>query len=201
MSANRHLSKKKVFLAVLIVCAAAAWFWRSQKSAPNLVAPNSQPAPTVQIAPNPPAPEIAPPQESLSPTVEPVKPVAVRSKAKTQKIAQNQPSQKTPKEPLHDPDARDALALVGLDQQAEQYWLQAIFDTNLPDKEREDLMEDLNEVGFADPKNLTSDDLPLIASRLNLIEQIGSNVDPFMKEHLDEAYKDLSNMYAQVAGQ
>lgn len=200
MNPNRQLSKKKLFLAVLIVCSAAVWLWRSQQSAPKIAAPAIQPAPVTQAPAAPPAPEMAPPQENPPPAVEPVNPVAVRSKAKTSKVAQNQPSQKPPKEPLHDPDARDALALVGLDQQAEQYWLQAIFDTNLPDKEREDLMEDLNEVGFADPKNLTSDDLPLILSRLQLIEQLEPTVDPFMKEHLDEAYKDLSNMYAQVAG-
>src|SRR5262249_39102473 len=104
------------------------------------------------------------------------------------------------KEPLQDPDARDALALVGLDGQAEQYWMDAIYDTNLPDKEREDLMEDLNEVGFADPKNLTADDLPLIISRLQLIEEI-TPADDFMAEHLGEAYKDLANMYGRVAGQ
>ena len=78
--------------------------------------------------------------------------------------------------------------------------MDAIFDTSLPDGEREDLMEDLNEVGFADPKNLTADDLPLIATRLQLIEQIAPNTDAFMSEHLAEAYKDLWNMYGKVAG-
>ena len=57
-------------------------------------------------------------------------------------------------------------------------------------------MEDLNEVGFADPKNLTSDDLALIATRLQIIEAIAPNTDDFMAEHLGEAYKDLWNMYS-----
>ena len=112
------------------------------------------------------------------------------------------PPTKPPKEPLRDPDARDALALVGLNPEAEQYWLAAIYDTSIPDKEREDLMEDLNEVGFADPENVTADDLPLIVNRLQIIEELEPNIhDPFMNEHLGEAYKDLANMYAKAAAQ
>jgi len=106
----------------------------------------------------------------------------------------------TAKEPLHDPDARDALALVGFDPAAEQYWLDAIYDSSLPDNEREDLMEDLNEQGFTDPKNLTPDDLPLIESRLEIIDAILPNTDDFMRAHLLEAQKDLINMFGQAAG-
>ncbi len=198
MNAKTRISKTRVSVAILIVCGAAVWLWQSHKSTPQAVTP-PQPTPAVQVATTPPVPEVAPPENP-----QPAKPVAVEApavKPKAPKTALNQPSLKPPKEPLHDPDARDALALVGLDPQAEQYWLQAIFDTSLPDKEREDLMEDLNEVGFADPKNLSPDDLPLIASRLQIIEQLEPNVDPFMKQHLDEAYKDLQNMYGQVTGQ
>ena len=171
---------------------------------------NRQPAPTIKpqpetavvpVAKAPAAPAL-PPEETIAPPVEPAKELVVQpaSKAKLppQNQAQNQ-TQKPPKEPLHDPDARDALALVGIDPDAEQYWLEAIYDTNLPDNEREDLMEDLNEVGFADPKNLTADDLPLIANRLQLIEDVLPNVDDFMRPHLIEAYKDLGNMYAGAA--
>jgi len=96
---------------------------------------------------------------------------------------------------LQDPEARDALALVGEDPDADAYWLEAIFDNSLPDNERADLMEDLNEVGFDDPKNLTADDLPMILSRLELIGAVLPNADPFMTEHLTEAQKDLSNMF------
>jgi len=203
MNANRQMSKKKLFLAILIVCVAGLWLWCSHQAAPRSGAPNPQPAATAQVAATP---EVAPPQENPPPAPEPAKSTslkvpAVKPKSKTQSPAQNQPSPPPPKEPLHDPEARDALALVGVDPEAEQYWLDAIFDISLPDKEREDLMEDLNEVGFADPKNLTPDDLPLIVNRLQIIEQIEPNADPFMKEHLDEAYKDLSNMYGQVTGQ
>jgi len=201
MNANKQISKTKVSVAILVLCCAGAWLWQSHRSSPQAVTPKLPPAPVVQVATAPPAPEVAPAQENTEPAKPVVEIPAVKPKAKIQKAAQNQSSQKPPKEPLHDPQARDALALVGLDPQAEQYWLRAIFDSSLPDKEREDLMEDLNEVGFADPKNLTPNDLPLIVSRLQLIEQLEPNVDPFMKEHLDEAYKDLRNMYGQVTGQ
>jgi hypothetical protein len=200
MNAETRIFKMKVSVAILIVCAAALWLWKNHSSVPQAVTPKPQPAPAVQVATTAPAPEVAPQENPETAKPVAVEPPAIKPKTKIQ-TAQNQSSQKPPKEPLHDPDARDALALVGLDPQAEQYWLQAIFDTSLPDKEREDLMEDLNEVGFADPKNLTPNDLPLIVSRLQMIEQLEPNVDPFMQEHLHEAYKDLSNMYGQVTGQ
>jgi hypothetical protein len=101
-----------------------------------------------------------------------------------------------PKEPLHDPEAREALSLVGTDPEAEAYWLSAITDPSLPDQEREDLMEDLNEAGFADPKHPSADEIPLIQNRIALLEQILPGADPFMQEHLGEAYKDLNNMLA-----
>ena len=73
------------------------------------------------------------------------------------------------KAPPQDPLAREALVLVGLDPEAEAVWVDAINNPDLPPKERQDLIEDLNEEGFADPKNLTPDDLPLILNRLELI--------------------------------
>ena len=92
-------------------------------------------------------------------------------------------------------------ARVGEDPAADLYWLDAIFDTSLPDQEREDLMEDLNEVGFDDPKNITADDLPLIFNRLELIDGVLPNADDFMTEHLLEAQKDLINMLASASEQ
>jgi len=50
-------------------------------------------------------------------------------------------------------------------------------------------MEDLNETGFADPKNLTADDLPLIVSRLEIINAVLLNADDFMTPHLLEAQR------------
>ena len=149
---------------------------------------NRQPAPTIKpqpetavmpVAKAPAAPAL-PPEETIAPPVEPAKELVVQpaSKAKLppQNQAQNQ-TQKPPKEPLHDPDARDVPLALGWCRPGCRTvcWLEAIYDTNLPDNEREDLMEDLNEVGFADPKNLTADDLPLIANRLRLIEDVLPN--------------------------
>jgi len=99
---------------------------------------------------------------------------------------------KKPKKELKDPMARTALSLVGTDDlDAETYWLGAIFDSSLPDNEREDLMEDLNEEGFADPKHPAPEELPLIVNRLRMIEDVAPHADDFMQTHLAEAYKDL----------
>jgi hypothetical protein len=99
---------------------------------------------------------------------------------------------------LQDPLAKVALAMVGADADAEVYWLDAIYDSNLPDPEREDLMEDLNEDGLSDPRHPGPGDLPLIMNRLRLIEQVVPTADSFMLTHLWEAYKDLWNL-AEVA--
>ena len=165
---------------------------------------HQKPSPQVTIAlPRPARPaSIAEPAsvavQDLAPA-EPVKAPQIQPAAKSKQTTTPAQNVKPGKEPLHDPDAREALALVGLDPTAEQYWLDAIFDSNLPDNEREDLMEDLNETGFADPKNLTVSDLPLILSRLQIIDAVLPNADDFMADHLLEAQKDLVNMYARLA--
>ena len=103
------------------------------------------------------------------------------------------------KAPLQDPLAREALGLVGLDPEAEAVWVGAINNPDLPPKERQDLIEDLNEEGFADPKNLTPDDLPLILNRLELIERYApSAMDEVNLAAFMEAYKDLLNMAARL---
>jgi hypothetical protein len=101
---------------------------------------------------------------------------------------------KKPKPPLQDPTARVAMSFVGADLHAEAYWLEAIFDSSLPEKEREDLMEDLNEDGLSDHKHPGPDDLPLIMNRLAIIEAVAPHADEFMLPHLWEAYKDLINL-------
>ncbi len=184
-------------LAVLIA-ATLTGLWASRQPAKESAIVSPPPQHSAKTVPMPPVPvemAVTLPDEPLQPvTVQPApkprKPIATQS--------QNQ-AVKPPKEPLHDPDARDALALVGIDPQAEDYWMDAIFDTSLPDKERDDLMEDLNEVGFSNPQNVTADDLPLIVNRLQIIDQVLPYADPFMTDHLLEAQKDLANMYAQAA--
>jgi len=102
----------------------------------------------------------------------------------------NQP--RGPKRELQDPEAREALRLVGADSKAEEYWLKAINNPNLPAKEREDLIEDLNEVGL-DPKNLTANDLPLILKRIAIVEKL-EPMDDVNAAAIKEAHKDLTRM-------
>jgi hypothetical protein len=102
-------------------------------------------------------------------------------------------------EPLQDPIARVALSLVGMDPDAEDYWFAAINDLSLPANERQDLIEDLNEEGLLDPEHPTIDDLPLIFSRLELIETIAPDAaDDVNAAAFAEAHKDLLNL-AQLA--
>jgi len=103
------------------------------------------------------------------------------------------------KAPIQDPAARAALAFVGADPEAEEVWFDAINDPLLPAEERKDLIEDLNEDGFPDPGNLRLEDLPLIESRIQLIEQLAPDaVDEVNADAFAEAYKDLVNMYQRL---
>jgi hypothetical protein len=73
--------------------------------------------------------------------------------------------------------------------------MQAINDPALTAHQRQDLIEDLNEVGFDDPKHVTPDEVPLIQSRIALIEQIApAAMDEVNDAAFAEAYKDLTNM-------
>jgi hypothetical protein len=104
-----------------------------------------------------------------------------------------------PPEPISEPDARDALAWVGVDPEAEALWSQAINDPRLSDHDRQNLIEDLNETGFDDPRNLTAADLPVIEARMALIEQMAPNaMDKTNADAFAEAYKDLTNMRARL---
>ena len=95
------------------------------------------------------------------------------------------------KEPL----ARVALNYVGISEQADQLYQVAINDANLPPDHRKNLIEDLNETGFADPRHLTQADLPLIEKRIGLIEKLGPNsMDQVNADAFKEAYKDLQGM-------
>jgi hypothetical protein len=103
------------------------------------------------------------------------------------------------KPPIQDPVAREALSLVGIDADAEAYWLDAINDASLSSHERQDLIEDLNEEGFSDPKNLSVADLPLILNRIAIIEELAPDaMDKVNADAFAEAYKDLVNMYGKV---
>jgi hypothetical protein len=104
--------------------------------------------------------------------------------------------------PAKEPLARLALHFAGADTQANEFYQRAINDPVLTSSHRSNLIEDLNEDGFPDPKNLTPNDLPLIQNRLALIEQLAPNaMDDVNAAAFKEAYKDLLNMRAKVTGQ
>ena len=99
------------------------------------------------------------------------------------------------KEPL----ARLALSFVGLDAQANEFYQDAINDPVLTKDHRRNLIEDLNQDGFPDRKNLTANDLPLIQSRIALVEQLAPNAtDPVNAAAFREAYKDLLKMRDRI---
>lgn len=109
--------------------------------------------------------------------------------------AQSGQGKRRGKEPIQDPLARAALAYVGVDWEAEMYWCEAINDPNLKPQERQDLIEDLNEDGLSDPKHPTIEDLPIIVSRLRLIELLApEGMDKVNADAFLEAYKDLTNL-------
>jgi hypothetical protein len=95
------------------------------------------------------------------------------------------------KEPL----ARVALAYAGADAQADQLYQTAINDPNMSAEDRRNLIEDLNQDGLPNGKNLTQADLPLIQNRISMIEQLAPNaMDQVNANAFKEAYKDLSKM-------
>jgi hypothetical protein len=191
------MNMKKVLipsLAVALVAAISSLMIASRKTEPvNVSQPPVSPAP----APAPAVSESTPPMKMPAAEIKPeAPPAAVPAKANPQKIVTQAAPPANANGQLQDPTARVALSLVGADPAAEQYWTAAIFDPSLPDQEREDLMEDLNEDGLSDPQRPGPQDLPLIANRIRIIEQIAPYADDFMLEHLWEADKDLRSMLA-----
>jgi hypothetical protein len=95
--------------------------------------------------------------------------------------------------------ARVALAYVGADPDAEAFWLGMINNPDVPAEERTDLIEDLNEQGFADPEHITAAELPLIEARIALIERIAPGaMDQTNADAFKEALKDLKEMQAKL---
>ena len=186
--------------------APATFTARSEKiDAGNAAPPVSAPATEVEAAP--PAPPVSdfseiptgpgdksamPPSQNSAAAPSQMKTAAVtKTPAKSPTIARP----RAPKEPVRDPVAREALYFVGADPRAEEYWFEAINDPGLSAHERKDLIEDLNEDGLPDPKHPTPDDLPLIVSRIRLIEAVGMDaMDKVNADAFQEAYKDLVNL-------
>jgi hypothetical protein len=157
--------------------------------------------PAAPLAEAPPAvaeaPPSAPPIPATESAAQPAEPVAAAKVLSAARSAARGGGQT--KEPLQDPLAREALALVRLDPGAERYWYAAINDPDLSAHERQDLIEDLNEEGLSDPKHSAPEDVPLILSRFQLIEAAGPYaMDQVNADAFEEAYKDLMNL-ANVA--
>lgn len=178
-------------LTVLSVSALAAlgfFFFTKKNPDPTPVATPVVVAPEAPAKLEEPMPTPAPMAEAPAEVVE--APVAPVVKAKPTKA---------PKVPPVAPAAREALAFVGVNDEAEKVWADAIYNTALPAKERRELVEDLDRDGFKDRKNLTSDDLNLIQSRLLLIEKHAANTnDTLVLTALMEAQKDLIRMQAKA---
>jgi hypothetical protein len=143
---------------------------------PFVVVPTSGPPETVEVEPSVPVERAK--SDSL-PTVHLTK----SGKPKHQKPA------------IQDATARAALSLVGIDPEAEQYWVSAINNPNLPAEERQDLIEDLNQDGLSDPHHPSPQDMPLILSRIELIKALApDSMDQVNADAFAEAYKDLVNL-------
>jgi hypothetical protein len=134
------------------------------------------------------------PAARIAPTQFQVTPLPPHASTRAQTTAPSGPAPIIP-EPL----AREALAYVGTDAEAESIWLEAINDPALSAGQRRNLIEDLNEDGFPNPKRITLDDVPLIQSRLLLIDQLAAeSLDDVNAEAFDEAKKDLENMLTKL---
>lgn len=203
-----------VALALAIACAIARLVFSGRQAPKELVSPAPKAAqkltpaqPKVDIPPAAPLAEApvavakVPAPAASNPAAEtatPAKPLKADTKG-PKAAAQAGPRGSSAKAPLQDPLARVALALVGADPTAEAYWFAAINDPTLPAEERQDLIEDLNEDGLSDPKHPAPEDLPLLLSRIQLIEAAGPNaMDQVNTDAFQEAYKDLVNL-ANVA--
>jgi hypothetical protein len=102
-------------------------------------------------------------------------------------------------DPIQDPVAHIALAYVGMDRDAEDYWYEAINDSTVSEQERRSLIEGLSQEGFADPADLTLDDVPLILTRIRIVELLGPDaMDQANADAFTQAYMDLVSMYYSV---
>ena len=91
--------------------------------------------------------------------------------------------------------ARVALSMIGYDPDADEVWIRLINDPDVSANARHNLIEDLNEDGFADPDNPTLDELPMIEYRIELIEDLlPYAIDKVNSDAFKEARKDLVNM-------
>jgi len=159
--------------------------------------PKPVPAPLVVVEPEPPPPL----PEPVAQAGEPAPPPQIETPAPQipdPAVPAQKPRKKTPDQ---DPMARVALSFVGTDPDADALWMDAINNSKLPAKERKNLIEDLNEDGLSNRKHPQIIDVPLITSRLQLIERLRPDaMDETNAKAFDEAHKDLAKMYLKLTG-
>ena len=223
---RKPVSIKKLAGLVLVLLAAAGigvairefrfWSWekqltQAQKAARPADMPKTRQAPKepetqniqeqspieeVSVEPEPPAPEpVSPPKsldaENQSNTTVQAEPAAAPS---DQDQRSNDPAVKEQR-------GRTALAMIGRNPEADEVWIQIINDPSLSANARSNLIEDLNEDGLS-YRNLTSDDLPVIKYRIQLIEELEPYaMDKVNSDAFQEAHKDLVNMANRLARQ
>jgi len=185
-----------VALTIVFLCGVVSLvIIRQQAKQATAMAPVSPPEKT-SVTP-PPAPPAEPPPavEEAPPAPSPPPRVAKDTKKAPAAVAPPNQGQGQGDPPPTDILAREALSFVGMDAGATAYWVEAINDPDLPAEERSNLIEDLNEDGLPDPKYPTMEDLPLIMSRLRLIEElVADSMDQVNLDAFAEAYKDLLNL-------
>src|SRR4051794_31850774 len=141
-----------VVVALLLLCVAIVIFLKYPPKS-GMAKPSSVQAAAPDVI-NTPAEQ--PPQVSAAQPPAAAQPVAENADAR-EKPKDPPPAKKNPKpkdeKVVQDPLSRVALSLVGVDPAAEDYWLGAVFDPSLPQSERQDLVDDLNEQGLPDPKH------------------------------------------------
>ena len=195
-----------VITFVVVGCAIAALMTLREKPAQHAlrepVAPRVNPTP---VAPQISSPSAAPsPHElaKISKSTAPEKSQAAKQNSKGKGGSAQANGSAAPDVPQDKPIERVALSYVGADPAAEAVWFKAINDPQTSAHDRSDLIEDLNEEGFENPHNPTFDDLPLIENRIAIIETLApDSMDDVNAAAFAEAYKDLINMRARVAGQ
>jgi hypothetical protein len=198
------MKTKMTILVIITVTAVAALLLARRPAAPRPLAhavpvisatqPKPAPMPAWSESFNPPKAD----QPADAPAPAKISPPDVAAISTGEATPAPKPAKRTPKPkpPIQDPTARVALSFVGLDPDAETYWVSAINDPTLPAEERKDLIEDLNEDGLSNPHHPAPEDMPLIASRILLIEELAPvATDPVNVRAFQEAYKDLVNLY------
>lgn len=182
--------KKPVLTALAFSAIGGAFVWgnRPRPAVEPLVTPPvavvaaGVKSPVDAVKPAPPAIATVPPLTSPPPA---------QGAGAVAATAQPRPAHFHPdKPPIQDPVARIALSAVGVDPEAEAYWVAAINNPDLPPEERKDLIEDLNEDGLSDPAHPGPQDMPVIQARLDLLDNLVP-MDDVNLAAMQEARKDL----------